>query len=62
MVLEGAMNGAVFQAYLQQVLIPTWHRATSSSWTICPHIRRRECVTQSKLRDVVRSTFLQPWL
>ena len=34
-VIDGAMDGPSFLAYVEQVLAPTLRKATSSSWTIC---------------------------
>ena len=36
-VLDGAVNGELFVAYVQQVLVPTLKAGTSSSWTIFLH-------------------------
>ena len=33
-VLEGAMNGETFKAYVEQFLAPTLKKATSYSWTM----------------------------
>jgi hypothetical protein len=34
-VIDGAMDGITFMAYVEQVLVPTLAKATSCSWTIC---------------------------
>ena len=38
-VIDGAMDGPAFLAYVEQVLAPTLARATSSSWTTCAPTR-----------------------
>ena len=40
MVLDGSMNGLAFQAYIEQVLIPTLVTGDIVTWTTCRHIRR----------------------
>ena len=39
--LPGAINRDAFEAYVEQVLVPSCAPATSSSWTICPATRGR---------------------
>src|SRR5450432_1934608 len=43
-VIDGAMDGPTFIAYVEQVLTPTLKRAMSSSWTICAPTRSMACV------------------
>jgi hypothetical protein len=47
-VLDGPMNRVAFQAYIEQVLVPTLRRATRSLWTICLPTKALTCVGLSK--------------
>src|SRR3712207_7471193 len=38
-VLDGAVNGDIFRAYVEQILAPTLGPGELSSWTICPATR-----------------------
>lgn len=44
-VYDGAMNGNVFLAYAEQVLVPTREAAISLSWTICLRARPQAYAT-----------------
>ena len=47
MVLDGAMHGAAFLAYVERILVPTLGPATSSSWTTCPPTSPPPCAGPS---------------
>ena len=49
MLLDGAMNGVAFLAYVEQVLVPTLVQAIWSTWTTCPP--KRSPVKQVNIRD-----------
>jgi hypothetical protein len=42
MMIKGPMNGKAFLAYVEQCLVPTLKRGTSSSWTTFRHTRSTE--------------------
>ena len=50
MVLDGPMNRVAFQAYSEQVLVPTLHRGDTVIMDNLPAHNGRRCVARSKLR------------
>lgn len=42
-VYDGAMNGNVFLAYVEQVLLPTLQAGDVVAWTTCQHTRHPVC-------------------
>ena len=49
-VLDGAINGSMFLAYVKRCIVPTLNAATSSRWTICRSIGLPALRTRSKPR------------
>jgi len=47
-VFDGAINGELFLAYVEQILVPTCAQVTSSSWTISARTRARACEPPSR--------------
>ena len=52
-VFNGAINGELFLAYVEQMLLPRLRTATSSSWTISPLTRWPACARRSRQRAPV---------
>lgn len=57
MVLDGAMNGVAFQAYVEQVLIPTLVPGDIVIMDNLPAHKTEGCVSQSKVKGAGYSTF-----
>ena len=47
-VLDGAMNGDIFKAWVEQMLAPGCGRATSSSWTTSPRTKSTASARRSR--------------
>lgn len=60
LVIDGPINGQSFLAYVEQFLIPTLKRATSSSSTISAATRVRRCVKLSGRRARKKSCSSRP--
>jgi hypothetical protein len=55
-VIDGAMDGPSFLAYVEQVLVPTLRKATSSSWTTCAPTRSPVSARPSRLSGLACAT------